>query len=79
MEPIPTLTRELLAGSRVIARGRGIRDVQRLRGQYGGAVRGWVKKSTQPIQVNGRPAEIHWYAHPGIGRVEEQVKWLDQP
>ncbi len=79
MDPIPILTRDMLARSRVIARGRGIRDVQRLIGSYGGTVRGWIKKSSKPLVVNGRPAEVHWYEHQGVGRVEEKIKWLDLP
>lgn len=79
MDPIPPLSREILARSRVIARGRGIRDIQRLLGQHGGTIRGWVKMSTPPLVVSGRPAEVHWYEHHGIGRVEEKIKWLDLP
>ena len=77
MDLIPILTREMLARSRMIGEDRGIRDVQRLIGSYGGTVRGWIKKSTQPLVVNGRPAEVYWYEHQGVGRVEEKIKWLD--
>lgn len=77
MDALPHLTGEMLSRSRVIARGRGIRDVGRLVNQYGGTVKGWIKKSTQPLTIGGRRAEIHWYEHHGIGRVEEKIKWLD--
>lgn len=77
MDPIPALTKEQLAQTRVIARGRGVRDVQRLVTQYGGTVRNWIKKSSPPLPINGRLAEIHWYEHHGLGRVEEKIKWLD--
>ncbi len=77
MSDIPILTKEHLADSRVIARGRGIREVGRLVGQYGGTIKGWTKKSTRPLTIAGRPAEVHWYEHHGIGRVEEKIKWLD--
>lgn len=77
MSDIPNLTKEQLANSRVIARGRAIRDIGRLIGQYGGTIKGWIKKSTRPTTISGRSAEIHWYEHHGIGRVEEKIKWLD--
>lgn len=69
----PRLTRELIATSRVIARGRGIRDLARLIRRYGGEPRGWVKKSTRPFVRNDRPWEYHWYEHHGIGRVEAKL------
>ncbi|MGH7170917.1 MAG: hypothetical protein ACRELG_11615 [Gemmataceae bacterium] len=77
MSDVPDLTKEQLSNSRVIARGRGIREIGRLVGQYGGTIKGWTKKSTQPLTIAGRPAEVHWYEHHGIGRVEEKIKWLD--
>jgi hypothetical protein len=73
------LDQRLLSQSRVIARGRGIRDVGRLVREYGGRVRAWAKKSTPVIMVRGRRAEVHWYEHPGIGRFEEKVKFLQPP
>ncbi len=76
MDP-PELTREQLSQSRVIARGRGIRDIHRLLQEYGGTVKGWIKKSSPPMTIEGRAAEIHWYEHHGIGRCEEKIKWLD--
>jgi RHS repeat-associated protein len=76
-EYIPKLTKEMLAQSRVIAKGYGIRDVDRLVKQYGGKVRDWAKKSTAQIDINGVPAEIHWYEAAGLGKFEKKIKWLD--
>jgi hypothetical protein len=73
----PKLTRQQLAQSRIIAKGTRIRDVQRLLNDYGGTASKWVKKSSPPLMIENRPAEVHWYEHPGIGRVEEKIKWLD--
>ena len=53
---------------------RGIRDIGWLIGQYGGTVKGWVKKCSPPLVVNGRPAEIHWYEAHGVGRREIKIK-----
>jgi hypothetical protein len=67
------LTRRTLATSRVIAKGRGIRDVNRLVRAYGGTHAGWTKKSTAVFYRDRRPWEYHWYEHPGIGRVETKL------
>jgi hypothetical protein len=72
------LSRQQLSQSRVIAKGRGIRDVDRLVRRYGGRAAGWVKKSSPILRITGRRAEVHWYEHAGIGRVEEKIKWIDQ-
>ncbi|MFN8422498.1 MAG: hypothetical protein U0470_03610 [Anaerolineae bacterium] len=64
----------MIAESRVIARGRRIREVQRLAETYGGRVARWVKKSGPRFEVVGREFEFHWYEHPGIGRVEVKRK-----
>ncbi|MCC7019090.1 MAG: hypothetical protein IT332_05015 [Ardenticatenales bacterium] len=69
-ELLPWMT----ATSRVIARGRRIRDAQRLVATYGGQVSRWVKKSSPQFDENGRTFEFHWYEHPGIGRVEIKRK-----
>jgi len=74
---IPRLSKSQLSQSRVIARGRGIRDVDRLVGSYGGRARGWAKKSSPPIRIGGRLAELHWYEHQGVGRFEQKLKWLE--
>jgi hypothetical protein len=75
-EQPPELTRQQLSQARVIAKGKRIRDVQRLVKQYGGKARQWVKKSSQPFSYQGKLAEVHWYEHHGIGRFEEKIKWL---
>ena len=64
----------------VIAVGRSIRDLERLREQYGDGR--WRKmKGIATIQLrNGRirKAEIHWYEAHGIGRKEFKRKsYLD--
>ena len=61
-----------------IAAGASIRQLSRLRRQYG---RGrWRKmKGTATIRVASgdlRRAEIHWYEAHGIGRVGEKIKRL---
>jgi len=71
------LTQTHLSQSRVIAKGRAIRDIDRLLRQYGGRAKDWVKKSTAILLVAGRKVEIHWYECRGIGRVEEKSKWLE--
>lgn len=76
-EESPQLTRQQLAQARVIARGRKIKDLNRLLAEYGGTARHWVKKSSQPFLIDNRLVEVHWYEHQGIGRVEAKIKWLD--
>ena len=71
------LTKRQLSQSRVIAKGKRIRDVQRLVEDYGGVTRNWVKKSSPPLFIEGRLAEVHWYEHHGIGRFEEKIRWLE--
>ena len=68
------LSKELLAQSRVIAKGKRIRDVQRLVDRYGGRVSKWTKKSTPVFQSEGTLYEYHWYEHYGIGRFETKLK-----
>lgn len=60
----------MLSGARVIATGKRIRDVRRLVAQHGGRASKWVKKSSPRIEIDGEYFELHWYEHPGIGRVE---------
>lgn len=60
----------MLARSRVIARGRRLRDLDRLLTTYGGEPQRWTKKSTQPLADEQGRFEYHWYEHHGIGRVE---------
>jgi len=76
-DQFPQPTKQQLAQSRVIAKGRKIRDINRLLNEYGGIANKWAKKSSQPLLIENRLAEVHWYEHPGIGRVEEKIKWLD--
>jgi hypothetical protein len=71
------LTRSQLAQARVIAKGKKIKDIQRLLNEYGGAAGKWLKKSSQPFLIENRLAEIYWYEHHSIGRVEEKIKWLN--
>lgn len=71
------LTRSQLAQARVIAKGKRIKDIHCLLNEYGGTAGNWVKKSSRPLIIENRLAEIHWYEHQGIGRVEEKIKWLD--
>jgi hypothetical protein len=77
-DPRIQFTKRLLAQSRVIARGRGIRDVDRLVRQYGGQSGSWLKKSSPIVTIGGRRAEVHWYEHHGLGRFEEKLKWIEQ-
>lgn len=68
------LTIELISQSRVIAKGRKIRDLERLLKKYGGKPSSWVKKSSPPIEENGDLYEYHWYEHQGTGRFEIKRK-----
>jgi hypothetical protein len=60
----------MIAQSRVIAKGKRIRDVRRLVETYGGKSSKWVKKSSPRFDMGDHQYEYHWYEHPGIGRVE---------
>jgi len=64
----------MLAQARLIAKGRRIRDVERLVETYGGRASQWAKKSSPPVEEGGRHYELHWYEHPDVGRVEVKVK-----
>jgi hypothetical protein len=64
------LTARFIAQSRVIAKGRRIRDVRRLVQTYGGKPSKWVKKSSPRFEIGFHQYEYHWYEHPEIGRVE---------
>ena len=68
------LTPRMLAQARVIAKGKRIRGVQRLVAEYGGTASRWAKKSSPRFEVAGEQFELHWYEHPGIGRVEVRRK-----
>ena len=73
------LTFRLLAQSRVIAKGKQIREVKRLVAQYGGKTSKWVKKSSPQIEIEGQTIEYHWYEHSGIGRFEIKEVQIHQP
>lgn len=62
----------MLSQSRVIAKGLRIREVRRLVARYGGRAAKWVKKSSPRMEVEGEYFEIHWYEHPGLGRLEQR-------
>lgn len=68
------LTKELISNSLVIAKGRGIRDVEMLVQNYGGKPSMWTKKKSLPVNINGTMYEFHWYEHHGIGRFEIKKK-----
>jgi len=72
------LTRGLLAQSRIIAKGRHIREVNRLVARYGGRPSKWVKKSSPQIEIANKTIEYHWYEHPGIGRFEVREVQINQ-
>jgi len=61
-----------------IARGRGIRELRRLRRAYGPG--GWRKrKGIANIRLHDgsiHTAEVHWYEAHGIGRKELKIKRL---
>ena len=63
-------TRQVLSQSRVIAKGKRIREAKRLVAQYGGTASKWVKKSSPQLEIAGNRVEYHWYEHSGIGRFE---------
>ncbi len=64
----------MISKSRIIAKGRRIRDLKHLLDNYGGIASKWVKKSTPSFEINGEIYEYHWYEHYGIGRFEIKLK-----
>ena len=68
----------MISQSRVIAKGRRIRDARRLVAEYGGRLSQWVKKSSPPFEEGDAHFEVHWYEHPGIGRVELKQKQVEE-
>jgi hypothetical protein len=68
----------MLAQSRVIAKGKRIRDLRRLIDTYGGIASKWVKKSSPSFEIDGLLYEYHWYEHPDIGRVELKRKQVNR-
>lgn len=72
-DPLP-LTAAQLAQSRVIAKGRRIRDVERLVADYGGRASRWTKKASPVCLDENGEYEYHWYEHQGLGRFEVKRK-----
>jgi hypothetical protein len=68
----------MLAQSRVIAKGKRIREVRRLVAQYGGNWAGWAKKSGPVFEIERQEFEYHWYEHPDVGRVELKPKQVNR-
>ncbi len=68
----------MISQSRVIAKGSRIRDVRRWVAACGGRVSRWVKKSSPLLEDDTGTYEIHWYEHPGIGRVELKRKQVEE-
>jgi hypothetical protein len=66
-------TAEMLARSKVIARGRRIKRIADLVTKFGGTSRGWVKKKSW----DSSGQEWHWYEHHALGRVG--LKKLGEP
>ena len=63
-----------------IARGSGIRDLRRLRRQYGDGNWRKLKRVARVRLVTGRVrlAELHWYEAHGIGRKEiKRKRYID--
>ncbi|CAN5338938.1 hypothetical protein BH20ACI1_BH20ACI1_31030 [soil metagenome] len=62
----------------IIAKRYSIRDLKRLRRDYGG--RNWRKlKGRAKVELNDgsiRYAELHWYECHGIGKQEIRIKFL---
>ena len=75
MAVVPHLrvTRMMHSTARIIAEGRRIHKVDQLVAKFGGQANKWVKMSA--VDAAGR--EIHWYQHPGIGKVG--IKLAGQP
>lgn len=65
---------ERLHPSSVIARGRGIRDVDRLIQTYGGEARRWSKRKGPRFIESSQTFEYHWYQCHGLGRFEFKRK-----
>jgi hypothetical protein len=68
----------MISQSRVIAKGNRIRDAERLVATYGGTTSRWLKKSSPRLEDDEGAYEIHWYEHPGLGRVELKRKQVDR-
>ncbi len=64
------ITKYMRSRQKVIARGDGIRDIDRLINRYGGAKKKWKKMKTWDEQG----IEWHWYENPEVGWVEPKTK-----
>lgn len=73
------LTPERLHPSRLIAKGRRIREVDRLIQMYGGQASRWTKRAGPTFSRPGRVYEIHWYEHHGIGSFEHKLVQKNGP
>jgi hypothetical protein len=60
----------MISNRRIIAEGFDIKKVDILVEKFGGKAKNWTKYATVD-PASG--AEIHWYEHPGIGKVG--AKW----
>ena len=60
----------------IIAAGQGIRELSRLRKQYGRGRWRKLKGVATVVLADGtaRTAEVHWYEASGIGRKEYKLK-----
>ena len=61
---------------RVLARGREIKSLGRLKSTYGGRTRDWTKRSSsQYVGRDGMRQQTHWYQNRRTGqRVEYKTK-----
>ncbi len=60
----------------MMARGRKIRDIRRLKSTYGGRTRDWTKRSSsQYVGRDGMRQQTHWYQNRRTGlAVEHKTK-----
>lgn len=68
----PKIDPAYLHPSRVIAKGRRIRDLPRLLAAYGGTRSGWTTRSGPRFVEGHRHWEIHGYHHHAIGSYEHR-------
>jgi hypothetical protein len=80
MDAVPRITRVEIVGSiadvQTIAVGGRIRDIMRLRRQFGEGRRRKLK-GTARVRIAGgetHEAEVHWYEAHGIGRKKMKIK-----
>ena len=73
------LSPEILSTSRVIAKGKRIRNFKFLVDKYGGTASKWIKKSSVPFELDGKLYEYHWYEHHGISQFEINQKKVKEP